>query len=322
MSKGLPGAIVDVLERGTFCHIAVETGRGPHLTPTVYVLSGERLWLTTSRESVKGRVWRLDRRVAGLVRAGEAAVSFLGRAQTYDLLDADTWERSVRRAPALMAASVRFTRKNARFFAGYAVDARHVPLAWMPPGRIFAEIEIERAALIEENAVVKTWGRWRRSLVSGERFRATGKGAGALEDLPTGIRKALGRKGLAVLAVHGRSGAVALPAEWTMEGPWLYAALPSASLALAACDEALTPAALSLDRPSWWRAGRMVGGMVQGTAELFVLDRLRSGRSSAAERIASTGIDRAASALLRLRPERVVWWQGWTSATVRPGGRG
>jgi hypothetical protein len=322
VNKEFPAAIVDVLERGSFCQVAVETGGGPHLTPTVFVLSGERLWVTTSRESVKARAWRRDRRVAGLVQAGEAAVSFVGRVETYDLLDTDTWDRGIRRSPALVAASVRFARKNARFFAGYAVDARHVPLAWTPPGRIFAEIEMERAALIEGSVVVETWGRWRRSLVSGERFRATGKGAGALEDLPAGIRKALGRKGLAVLAVHGRSGAVALPVGWVAEGPWLYAALPSASLALAACEEALPPAALSLDRPSWWRAGRMVGAMAQGTAELFVLESLRSGRSSAGERIASAGLVPAASALVRLRPERVVWWRGWTSATVRPGGRG
>ncbi|MEW6058796.1 MAG: pyridoxamine 5'-phosphate oxidase family protein [Actinomycetota bacterium] len=322
MNREPPAAFVAVLERGSFCHVVAETDRGPHVTPTVFVMSGGSLWITTSRESVKARAWRLDRRVAGLVWADDAASSFVGRVQTYDLLDADTWARAVRRGAALVAASVEFTRKNARFFAGYAVDARHVPLAWTPPGRVFVEIQVERTALIEHGGIVETWGEWAPSVVSHERFRATRRGAGALDDLPTVVRDALGHEGHAVLAIDGRFGAVALPVVWTVEGPWLYAALPSTSLALAACSQESTPAALSIDRPSWWRAGRMVGAMAQGTAELFVLDRVRSGKASAAAHVASVGGDPSGAALVRLRPEQVVWWRGWTSGTVRPGGRG
>jgi hypothetical protein len=317
-----PDAFLDVLGGGSFCHVGVQTKAGPHVTPTVFVLSGGRIWITTSRMSVKARRWRRDPRASGLVRADEAAVSFVGRAQTYDVLDADTWELALRRSPALVVASTRFARKNARFFAGYAVDARHVPLAWAPPGRVFVEIEIERAALLEGGIIVETWGRWSPSLVSRERFRATRKSTAVLTNVPSGIRKALGRKGHGVLAVNGRRGTVTLPVAWSAEGRWLQTALPSASLALAACDERLARAALSIDRPSLWRAGRMMGAMAQGTAELFVVDRLRSGRASAEGCVASTGADAAGSALVRLLPEQIVWWQGWTSGTVRPGGRG
>lgn len=321
MSARLPSEVLDIFERGAFCHVAAETPRGPHLTPMVFAVSGDRLWVTTSRGSVKARAWRRDPRVAGLVRAGDSAVSFTGRVEAYDVLDARTWERGLRRTPALAAASVRFTRKNARFFAGYAVDAQRVPFAWTPPGRVFVEIRIERAAVVAGGVVGATWGVWRPSIVSRETFRATKKGPDALEALPAEIRDALGHKGPAVLAVEGKRGAVVVAGSWAVEGPALYAALPETVLGLAGCDRPEVRAALAVDRPSWWRARRMVGAMVQGSAEVFAMDRVRSGEKSAGARIASTGTDPEGAALLRIRPERLVWWRGWSSGTVMPGGR-
>ena len=69
--------------------------------------------------------------MAGLVRHGDLAVSFTGAGSgAYDLLDRDPQGAStVGAAPAIVRASVRFSRKNARFFAGYAMDARKVPFA-------------------------------------------------------------------------------------------------------------------------------------------------------------------------------------------------
>src|SRR6266545_4823840 len=125
VTDGLPPEFERILERGAFCSIAAETRRGPHLTPLVFAWSDGRVWLTTSCGSVKAWAWR--------------AVTFTGRAAAYDVLDPSTWIRTAVRMPAVTAASVRFTAKNARFFAGYAVDARRVPLAWTPPGRVFVE---------------------------------------------------------------------------------------------------------------------------------------------------------------------------------------
>jgi hypothetical protein len=249
-------------------------------------------------------------------------VTFTGAARTYDVLDVETWGRGIRRTPSLAAASIAFMRKNARFFAGYAVDAQHVPLAWTPPGRVFVEIEVERAALLEAGGTVETSGTWEPSVVSGERFRATKTGPRALDDIPTEVRDALGPKGAAVLAVAGATGAVVLPASWSAEGSSIYAALPGAVLGLAAAAGPTSKAALVIDRPSWWRAKGMVGAMVQGDAEAFVLRRLRSGGGSARARVTLTGASADDAALVRIRPERVVWWRGWTSGTVAVGGRG
>ncbi|HZP91029.1 MAG TPA: pyridoxamine 5'-phosphate oxidase family protein [Actinomycetota bacterium] len=315
MTSLSPDAL-EALRTGSFCHVAAPTERGPHLTPLVFALSDDRLWLTTSRGSVKARAWRRDARVTGLVRGEGVSVAFGGRVRTYDLLDPETWGRALLRTPALVAASLRFTRKNARFFAGYAVDAEHVPLAWTPPGRLFVEVEIERAALVDEFGVIERRGRWSPSVASIERFRARPSGAPALAALPGPIREALSGIGQAVLAVHGAAGGVVLPARFVEEGPALLVAVPREGLELAGCDRPTTRAALAIDRPSSWRARLMTGATAIGEAELVVPALLTSGTSSALQRIGRTGAPAQESALVRLRPHRIVWWSGWTSGTV------
>jgi hypothetical protein len=311
---------LEVLRTGSFCYVAAPTARGPHLTPLVFALSGGRLWLTTSRGSVKARAWRTDARVSGLVRGEGVSVAFGGRVRAYDLADPDTWGPALLRTPALLAASVRFTRKNARFFAGYAVDAGRVPLSWTPPGRLFVEVEIERAAVVDEFGVIERRGRWAPSVASIASFRARPSGAPLLAALPEQIRNALADVGEAVLAVEGPGPGVVLPARFSTEGSSLLVAISRESLELAGCDRPTTRAALAIDRPSSWRARLMTGAMAVGDAELVVPELLSSGSRSALERIARTGAPRQESALVRLRARRIVWWSGWTSGTVAVGG--
>jgi hypothetical protein len=308
-------AIDRVLGGGEFCYLAAATEAGPHVTPMVFVRSGEAVWVTTSRGSVKARAWRRDPVVAGLVRDGDEAVAFRGRARTYDLLDADTWERSVQNAPAVTVASLRFTRKNARFFAGYAVDARHIPFAWTPPGRVFVEIPLERTAFIRDGGVVDAWGNGTSAApASSTSFRSV-RTADALQALPGRLRRELGDDGTGALAVDADVGPVVVPARWRAEEGRLHAVVAVDALALA--DPVDRPAAaVVLDRPSWWRARRMLGCMVQGAADVFVPSRVASGARSLASAIARAGGDADRDALVRMRPARVVWWEGWTSASM------
>ncbi|MGZ4124820.1 MAG: pyridoxamine 5'-phosphate oxidase family protein [Actinomycetota bacterium] len=315
----LSRAIASVLDAGAFCHLAARTERGPHLTPTVYAFSNGNLWVTTSRGSVKARAWRSDPTVSGLVRDGEDAVSFSGRVRTYDVLDADTWPNVLGRSPAVALASLRFTHKNARFFAGYAVDARHIPLAWTPPGRVFAEIEIASAALIRGDAVVEGSG-----VPDGETDRAgvlasraayrRAAAADAFVALPGRIRDALGEDGVGAICLEGRRGPAILPARWRADDDALVAIVPTEALAPADAG-ASCPVALAIDRQSWWRARRMLGSMVQGAADVFVPSEVRTGRSALASAIGRAGGDVERMSLVRLRPKRVVWWEGWTSGS-------
>jgi hypothetical protein len=312
----LPLDVEEILERGAFCYMGTSTPRGPHVTPMVFAVSGGLLWVTTSRASVKARSWRSAPAVGGLVRGGDAAVTFTGRVRTYDLLDSGSWSRDVLEAPALTAAAARFTRKNARFFAGYAVDAQHVPLSWTPPGRVFASVELERAAVIGPQGVVETLGVWSRRLPSKERFRAARTGLRPLGGLPDEVEEAVGRSGDGALALGGREGVVVLPVRWAADGAAVYASASEVELGLAAPEGPQPPAALAIDRPSSWRARDMVGALLQGTGEIFVAERLAAGAASAHRIVLETGAEPAGSALVRLRLEQLVWWQGWSSGTV------
>jgi nitroimidazol reductase NimA-like FMN-containing flavoprotein (pyridoxamine 5'-phosphate oxidase superfamily) len=309
----LSTAVRQVLDEGVFCSVVTTTPRGPHCTPLVYAFSGGRVWLTTSRGSVKARAWRADPAMAGLVRHGDLVVSFTGRVHAYDLLDRGTWGASVAGAPAIARASVRFSKKNARFFAGYAVDARQVPFAWTPPGRVFVGIDVERTALLDQRGVDEGKGRWGGDVESHATFRAAKQGADPLGLLPTDVAGALGREGAGTLAVVGAHGPVALPVRWRADANALYAVLPEESLSLvdAGPDAAV---ALTVDLPSAWRARDMVGAMVQGTGSFHVVDQLGSGARSA--RTLATSIDPEAGALVRIAPDRLVWWKGWSSGSA------
>jgi hypothetical protein len=309
----LSTAVRQVLDEGVFCSVTTSTPRGPHCTPLVFAFSGGRVWLTTSRGSVKARAWREDPAMAGLVRHGDLAVSFTGRVHMYDLLDRGTWGDAVAGAPAIARASVRFSRKNARFFAGYAVDARQVPFAWTPPGRVFAGIDIERTALLDARGVDEGKGRWGGDVESHGTFRAAERGSDPRAPVPDEVAGPLGREGAGSLAVLGAYGPVNLPVRWRAQVAALYAALPEESLSLVDAGPD-APVALTMDLPSAWRARDMVGAMVQGTGSFHVLDRLGSGAKSA--HALASSIDPDAGALVRVAPERLVWWKGWSSGSA------
>ncbi len=308
----------EILERGTFARLAVAARRSLHLTPLVYAISGDRLWVTTARRSVKARAWERDPFVAGLVRDGTSAVSFVGSVTRHDALDPDTWMASIPRTREIARATRVFTRRNARFFAGYAVDARRVPLAWTPPGRVFAEISLDRGAVIEEGVVVSRWGGWPEDVaVSGrdafepeterERFAYTG--------VPAAVIASLERGGVGALAVRsGERRPVVIPVSSSIDrGDVLLTC--SSELLSASGEGPLFDASLEVDAGSAWRARSMVGAFLAGRAEAFVPDRL-SFREPAVRALERIRTSPAEDTLLRLHTERVTWWEGWSSGTV------
>lgn len=286
-----------VLARGVLCHVAATTRRGTHLTPLVFAVAGDRIWVTTSRGSTKARAWRTDDRVAGLVRDGDSAVTFAGRAAIHDALAPATWVRSALEAPLVTLATARFTRKNARFFAGYAVDANHVPFAWSPPGRVFVELRLERWALLERGEVRASIGDWPAAPTTALPGATPARGAtgDALAGLPRDLDRAIGERGNGALAVDAPSGTVVIPATWVRSTRGIVATTDDVSVALAGDLPAELPVALEIDRPSAWRARDMVGVMVRGLA---------------GAQATRTGVS------FPIAPERLVWWRGWESGTV------
>jgi len=308
----LSTAVQDVLDRGQFCSVATMTPRGPHCTPLVYASSGTRVWLTTSRRSVKASAWRRDPSMAGLVRHEDLAVTFTGTVRTYDALDRRTWAAAVAGATSIARATAAFSAKNARFFAGYAVDAKQVPFAWTPPGRVFVGVDLERTALLDQQTVQEGRGRWGGEAGSHESFRKTKSGDPSAQ-LPGDVGDRIGRAGDGALAVAAERGLVVLPVRWQADDAGLFAALPADTLALAGAA-ADAPVALTVDAPSVWRARDMVGAMFQGEASFYVEGSVGSGTTSL--RSLATSLSPGATAVARIRPARVVWWRGWSSGSA------
>ena len=333
-------AVQEVLDRGQFCAVAAMTPRGPHCTPLVYVGSGARVWLTTSRRSVKASAWRRDPAMAGLVRDGELAVTFTGTVRTYDALDRRTWGAAVAGATSIARATGAFSAKNARFFAGYAVDARRVPLAWTPPGRVFVGIELDSGALLDlaEGTAADVWGDWATGsgrIESRASFANLGARRGLDVRVPPSIRSLVGTGGEGALAL-GHEGATVVPVRWrrvAREGTY-DAVFPQPFLDLvepATLGSRRQPrrrAALTVDRLAAWRAAEMTGLLLQGDEEVFSPSRVRRGSEALSKRIEAARMAPGSSggeglawkasdlALVRLRPIRVVWWQGWSTGSV------
>lgn len=315
MISPLPGEVGAVLDDGAFCHVAVRTPRGIHLTPVVYAVHGSALWLTTARRTVKARTWRSDPRVAGMVRSGRGTVTFLGTVRTYDLLARRTWPESLARAPRLTLAALAFSRRNARFFAGYAVDARKVPLSWTPPGRVFVEVRLEAAALLRDGAgAPATWSWPGSGMRSRAAFRRGSPDGEFVAELPRDVRTQVDRPGPAALALDGGAGPVVLPAWWVREGPSVYAALPGPAAALAGAGPQ-APAALTVERASRWRASAMAGLLLQGNATVHAASRLRSGRRSAQTLALRAGLLEEDPVVVRVAADRAVWWKGWAAGS-------
>jgi hypothetical protein len=207
--------------------------------------------------------------------------------------------------PRLVRAATRFSLKNARFFAGYAVDAGRVPLAWTPPGRVFVGIEVTAGALLDlVGGTAAVWGEWNSEAEVVEKRPSPHDKLRRPLDLrvPRSVRSIVGNKGDGALAlVHGPT--VVVPVRWRrVAGEGMYeATLPQAFLELAGPTSRGRPgdtstAALTVDRLATWRAAEMAGMLLQGEAAVT------SARSD--------------QTIVRLRPHRVVWWRGWSSGTV------
>lgn len=320
MTTGLPHEAREILRAGVLCYLSVGTSRGPHLTPVVYVLDGDRLWMTTSRSSLKARIWRTNPHVAGLVEEGGRVVTFRGSVRVYDGLDPFSWPAAVLAGPRLLRAAARFTVKNARFFAGYAADASRVPLAWSPPGRVFAAIEPEGGHVLDHGAgtILHSWGRWPADADYSASFSPPTRRPPIHREVPGNVQDAAASSTLGAVALQGPLLTV-LPVRpaWNRRSPKYEAILPRAFADLAFVD-AEFGAALTVGYASTWRAAEMMGMLFQGKGRLYALDEVREGKEALRRRFRASAKQKRPGdhALALLRPSRVVWWDGWTSESA------
>jgi hypothetical protein len=229
----------------------------------------------------------------------------------YDLLSPSTWVPSMLRGVQLTLASARFTAKNARFFAGYARDATHVPLSWTPPARVVFSIDVACWAILEAGRVVERSGPWGSTVEGLHAFRRP-PGKAAPVQLPEEVAGLLDEPIDAVVGLPHREGPVVLPAHAVRATDAVSARVARTALQLADARSS-SNAALVADHASAWRAAKMRGVMYRGPGSVYLPSELWSGSKALAEEVGGLEDD---DAVVRIRPRSAVWWSGWASATV------
>ena len=316
----LSTAVQEVLEHGSFCAVAATTPDGPHCTPLVFASSGGRIWLTTSRRSVKARCWRVDPSVAGLVRARRSRRRLhrdredLRRARPADVGRGGR-RRDVDRAGDGHASA---GRTHASSPATPSTRGR-CPLAWTPPGRVFVGVDLERTALLDDDGVQEGRGRW-----GGEPAARTPPSGGAatarrsVRALPDDVVvDEVGRQGDgAPQPSPASAGPSSLPVRWRAEASMLCTRRsrrrPSRSPTPAPTRRPPSPwTARRSGVPATWSAR-----CSRATAAFFVDGERRLGREDGAARSPQDHGAESADALVRITPRRLVWWKGWTSGSA------
>lgn len=127
--------IASVLASSRLCYLAVQTQRGPHVTPHVFAESGGRLWFTTSRDARKVRALRKNDRASVVVQNGHTTLIAEGSVRVLDILDPASIAGSIPEVVRSGRAMLRLALKSIDQLIGYAMAVGDLPAAWVPPNR-------------------------------------------------------------------------------------------------------------------------------------------------------------------------------------------
>jgi len=265
------------------------------VTPTAYAVAGGRVWLVSSRNTVKVRAMRRDPRVSVLVRDGERSVVLSGTAEVlspWGLTDAMRLARNAWWPRALAGYGLR----NAALLGGYLVDAASCTAGSLPHDRVLVGITPQRAMLIEGDEVVHVVGRWPSARRSSSPPRRAGNGRRvlSLDGVPQRAAATVSARHDAALGWSTPSGPVVLPAN-SLEGD-ATVLVPAQALRVSGAADG-DAACLSFDGGLALRPTRLAGAMLRGRGT--ILSR------------------RGALATVALDVERVSWWSGFRTGTVQ-----
>jgi hypothetical protein len=288
MSDGWRGnrRVNEVLDEADVLYVAVAASRGPHVTPAVFDVDGERLWFVTPRRSVKAKVIDRHRRVGGLVQLGQWSVVIGGRARIVDPLTA-RGIFSPDRLLDLPFAAAGYLSRNVRHATGTIRDHQAPTLAL---SRVLVSVDIRRLALLDGWTVVDRWGRWDGAdpLLRGEPPAGT---TPDLSAIPSAVRTLLEDNSPVVLGWNSPAGPLALPARW--RGRELETS--SATLVMAGATSH-SPACVCAER-SRYRLKSKQGVLLSGVGDA---------RQSDNESVARIALNAA----------RTTWWRGEEGHTI------
>ena len=200
--------VTAVFDDGDLTYLAVRSPRGPHVTPLAFHRQAGRLWLVAARDSLKVRAIGQDPVVGGLVRSGQRAVMWSGRARLVDPLTGRGLGTHLLELPLAVTG---YLVRNFREAAGVVWDR---PVPTLPITRLLVCVDVDRVALFQGWSVAAAWGPWSQL----DRLRRDAPPPGPPTPLwgaPPALRGLLLEADRpAVLGWQTASGPMAIPAVW------------------------------------------------------------------------------------------------------------
>jgi hypothetical protein len=298
VAEALSDSVVEeIASEAPFAHVAVETARGPHVTPVLYALAGDRLWFTVPRGTLKARVLAKRSRAGILLQAGGVSVVMAGEAKLLDPLRPLSWASRPWESALAPLAIQTFSARNSRELLGFALDRSRMPAQSFPPNLLLAGYEPRRVAVVRGEEVESRRGRWRfearkRGSPSAGARRSSRGTLPPLEGIPREVAELPRRRGPAVVGWPASGTPLALPAAWDPDSA--RAAVSGDLIALTGiAGEAA--ACIAFDAAEGHRPTGKRGVMLRGRGSVA-----RGGNVTE----------------VSIQPERVTYWLGFETGTI------
>lgn len=159
LQASLPGDALPLLTRPELAYVALKTKRGPHVTPELFTVWGNRIWIVTARRTLKSRVLDSGDLVGILLRHGNRSLVVQGEVRKLDPLAPFEAVQGLAEAALAPFALASFGYRNMSHLLGLLGDPRSLPHS---PDTLRVPIAIRplRAAVLEGWRVVTKIGRW------------------------------------------------------------------------------------------------------------------------------------------------------------------
>ena len=269
-----------ILQRADVAAVAVDTGRGAHVTVQAYAWSAGRLWLIAPTDSAKVRALRKRSGICISVRHGDDSVVLAGEAE---LIDA--WPpRPGVASPRLPLGLAWYFTRNAALTGGIITDVITGDMENVTARTIIC-ITPKRSLTLVGNAVVAESGSWQPTATKASTRRP--------HLLPSATAKLPLRASQLLASATGAS------VGWlTPGGPIVVPSVVHEGVATLSSSvvertgRPSGPGAITVHDSKGNRPSRYAGVMLRG----------------------AIGSDRAAAVTMTV--ERVTWWDGYRSETV------
>lgn len=296
--------VASLLSGARVARMAVAGRRGPMISSQLFAAAEGRLWMISSRNSVRVRVIRRRPQVSVILRSGRRSAVVCGEAEILAPWGPVEALRLAFAAPAAAHALLGYATRNSTRMIGYLTDMLRIPppMEALPFDRVLIAVTPERGFVWSGVAVTDVLGEWPGSPdddaaihiealpVPPLAFR-TGLPAG----IPPWVGSVLDGRQACTLGWEIPDAALALPATWDPAG-W-RAELPAAVAAMVTPGARVARACIAVDRSVALRPTSYTGVLLRGTG------RIDAHPAGGPFRVA-------------VATERVSWWSGFTTGTV------